>query len=167
MTRNKMKSKWNSSRKSECKGRGKSKFNSSGKSECKGRGKSKSNISGKSKCKGRGKSKCNSSGKSECKGRRKSKCIALPGGGILGCGGGGGGPHAPATSWPQFIIRRQRKKPKISKKAEREESLDWLITVVGLQICVSASKLKTDLKVKKSWMWKCYLARKRSKTSHK
>ena len=77
----------------------------------------------KYKCKDRSKYKCKGKGKCECKSGRKSKYIALPGGGILGCGGGGGGgPHAPATSWRSHnLLSVATKKAKNIKKAEREE----------------------------------------------
>ena len=75
----------------------------------------------KYKCKDRSKYKCKSKGKSECKSGGKFRYMGLPGGRILGCGGGGG-PHAPATSWRSHnLLSVATEKAKNIKKAEREE----------------------------------------------
>lgn len=67
--------------------------------------------------------------------------MALPGGRILGCGGGGGGPYAPAKLMATIYYPSPQEKPKNTKKREQESTAKLFLK---LQYKSCSSKIEKD-----------------------
>ena len=73
--------------------------------------------------------------------------MALPGGRILGCGGGGGGPYAPAKLMATIYYPSPQEKPKNTKKRE-QESTAKLFFKITIQILQQQNWKRWDNKIK-------------------